>query len=147
MANPNIDLGTLNRLASSLVIPDLPELNVTAAFVGKEGIKLSLEGESTMFINTMTGAVTSPEPYMVGTVTVALVKTLALADAYKQRMERNARIGNISVRSDSKALSLYMLQNCAIETVQPLDFSGGSADYTITIKGFYLVNSDLWNLV
>ena len=45
-----VQQGTLNRLRGSLTIPDLPELNVTAPFLGKEGIAMSFEGNSTVYI-------------------------------------------------------------------------------------------------
>lgn len=145
-ANPLVAQGTLNRLRGSVIWDTFPELNVTAPFLGKEGIGLSLEGESTVFIPTMTGVVTSPEPYMMIGLTVNLLKTQGLADAYKSRIERNALLGGGTVRPDSAALSPYSILNCSIEGVAPMKFSGEDAGFVVTIKGYWLVNSDLWNL-
>lgn len=144
MPNPLIDQGTLNRLRGSLVVADSPELNVTAPYLGEAGISLGLEGQTTVFLNTMTGAVTSPEPYMLASVAVSLLKTQSLSDIYKQRMESDARIGQITVRPDAATLGNYVLVNCAIESVGNLSFNGRDAGFGVTIKGYYNVNANLW---
>lgn len=144
--NPLISQGTLNRLRGSVIIPLFPSYNVTAPYLGKEGIRLALEGESTVYINTMTGAVRSPEPYMLTSLTMNLLKTQPLADQYKQKMEADAFLGDLTVRSDSSVLSVYPLINCSITGVRELNFAGDDAGYAVTVKGYYLINSSLWNL-
>lgn len=144
MPNPLVDQGTLNRLRGSVVVADSPELNVTASYLGEAGIAMSLEGVTTTFINTMAGAVTSPEPYMIGSIVVNLLKTQGLSDIYKQRMESDARIGQITVRPDAATLGNYVFVNCAIESVAPMSLNGRDAGFGVTIKGYYNVNSSLW---
>lgn len=145
MANPQVPQGTLNRLRASVVIPQFPQLNVTAAFLGEEAIRLSFEGESTTFINTLTGAVTSPEPYIAATVSINLLKTQQLANLYKRQMEQSAILGDLTIRPDASTLNPYLLENCAIESVPELNFGGRDAAYRVVIKGFYIVNNILWN--
>ena len=87
MANPLVAQGTLNRILGSVVWPSFSALNVTSSFLGKQGIRLALEGESTLFIPTMTGAVTSPEPYMMIGLTINLLKTQSLAAQYKSQLK------------------------------------------------------------
>lgn len=145
MANPLVSQGTLNRLRGSVVWNDHPELNVTAPFLGKDGIGLTLNGEATQFYETMTGAVTSPQPYQSITLTMNLLKTQPLSDAYKARQELLALLGDGVVRPDSAQLSPYQLVNCSIEGVAPLKFSGEDAGYVVTIKGYYNINSSLWD--
>ncbi len=145
MANPLITQGTLNRLRASVIWNDNPNLNVTASYLGKDGIRLALDGESTMFINTLTGAVTSPEPYQMITLTIHLLKTQALSSQYKSQMETSALLGNGVVRPDSVALPAYDIVNCAIESVRELNFSGADAEFAVTVKGYYLVNSSLYD--
>lgn len=145
MANPLVSQGVLNRLRASVVWPAFPGLNVTAPFLGEEGIRLTLEGESTTFINTMTGAVTSPEPYMAVSLVINLLKTQPLANAYKAQMEIAALLGEGTVRPDASTLSPYQLINCAIESVRELNFSGRDAGFAVTIKGYYTVNNALFN--
>jgi hypothetical protein len=143
--NPLIAQGTLNRLRGSVVIPDHSGLNVTAPYLGKEGIGLALEGEATGIIPTMTGIVTSPEPYMIVSVTLNILKTNGLAARYKAQMEDNTVIGNITVIPDTSALPNYLLYNCAIESVQPMKLSGEDAGFVVTLRGYYVINNALWN--
>lgn len=145
MTNPLIAQGTLNRLRGSVVWEGFPALNVTAPFLGKEGIRLALEGEATTFINTMTGAVTSPEPYMTVSMTLNLLKTQQLGNLYKAQMEVSSLLGAGTVRSDSAILSPYSLINCSIQSVRELDFSGADAGYVVNVKGYYNINQALWN--
>lgn len=146
MANPLVSQGTLNRLRASVIWPAFPALNVTAPYLGKEGIRLALEGEATTFINTMTGAVTSPEPYMMLGLTINLIKAQSLSDAYKAQMELSALLSDGTVRPDATPLSPYQIVNASIQSVRELNFSGDDAGYVVTIKGYYNINSALWNL-
>jgi len=145
--NPRVAQGTLNRIRGSIVLPDLPELNVTAPFLGRGGISFALQGESTVMIPTMTGAVTSPEPYMMAAVTINLLKTQALAAAWRTRMELDARIGDISIWPDASDFPQYTISNCAIVSVREMSFAGDDAGYVLVVHGYYDVNSSMWNLV
>jgi hypothetical protein len=147
MGNPLIDQGTLNRLRGSIVWKNLPKLNVTAPFLGQEGLSLTLEGESTTIIPTMTGVVTSPEPFHLVTVMAHLLRTQNLSDLYKQQQEKTTLLGNCTIRPDSKALSPYLLYNCAIVTVGELNFNGTNPGYGVSFKGYWNINADLWNSV
>ena len=145
MTSQLVSQGTLNRLRGSVVIPDFPGLNVTAPFLGDGGIGLSLEGETTTMIPTLTGTTTSPEPYQMCSLTVHLLKTQSLSDSYKKQMETLALIGDVTVRPDAKTLSPYPLLNCAINSVAPLTFNGKDAGFLVTIKGYYQINNSLYD--
>lgn len=144
MPNPLIAQGTLNRLRASVTWSANPTLNVTAPYLGREGIRLSLQGESVMYIPTMTGQVTSPEPYMGIEMTMHLLKSQALADQYKQTMETNSILGDGTVRPDTTTLGVYQIINCSIRTIRELNFSGEDAGFVVSIGGYYLVNSSLF---
>ncbi len=145
-SNPNIPQGTVNRLRGSVEIPSFPSLNITAPYLGERGITLDPEGNTVEFLKTMTGAVTSLEPYQMVTIEIALLKTQGLADQYKQQIESSALLGDINVRTDSSALSSFQLSNCAIESVDNLPFNGKSAEFGIKIRGYWQINSSLWSL-
>lgn len=148
MANPNVPQGTLNRLATSLVINNFPELNVIPSFLGKEMITLGFSGDITTMIQTTTGTVTSPEPYQMVVITVHLLKTQALAPAYKAQLELNSLLGDITAWPDVQpgvALPPYQCSNCAITEVRELAFNGVDAGWAVVIKGTYIVNSALFN--
>lgn len=144
--NPLISQGVLNRLVASVQWPNFPALNVTAPYLGPEGIRLALEGESTLFLQTMTGAVVSPEPYMMMTLTIHLLKSQPLASFYKAQMESSTLIGDGVIRPDvaTTTLPAYDITNAAIEAVEALDFSGRSANFMIRCRGYYILNSALW---
>lgn len=146
MPNPLVNQGTVNRLRASVQWSDFPALNVSAPYLGKPGIRLTFQGQSTLFINTMTGAVTSPEPYLQVSMVMNLLMTQPLAAAYKRQMEQLAQLGDCVVRPASSTLTPYQLFNCAIENVPELDFSGESAAYPVTIGGYYNVNSQLFDV-
>jgi hypothetical protein len=144
--NPLVAQGTLNRLRGSVIWNTFPQLNVTASFLGPEAIRLALEGESVPYLPTLTGAVTSPEPYMMINMVINLLKSQSLSDAYKQQMESNSLLGSCTVRPDATTLSPYALNNCSIKSVRELSFAGTDAIYAVTIGGYYLVNQSLFNL-
>ncbi len=145
MPNPLVAQGSLNKLRASVTWPGNPTLNVTAPYLGKEGIRLALQGESVLYMPTMTGAVTSQEPYMMVECVINLLKSQALANLYKQQMETNALLGDGTVRPDSVSLGIYALTNCSIKSVRELDFSGEHALFAVTIGGYYNINSVLFN--
>lgn len=145
--NPLVNQGTLNRLRGSVILPGYPQLNVTAPFLGKAGISVALQGESTLFIPTMTGAVTSPEPYMMVSVTVHLLKTQQLGALYKARMELDARLGAMQVVPDAVGFPNYDFFNAAIGSVREMTMAGDDAGFVVAIQAYYNVNSSLWDLI
>lgn len=145
-ANPLVQQGTLNRLRASVLVPLFPQLNVTAPYLGKEGIRLSLEGEATLMIPTMVGTVTSPEPYQMCTCTLHLLKTQQLGNLWKLQQELLSVIGPILVTPDASPLSPYPIQNCGIASVSELNMAGNDAGYVVTVKGFYTVNLSLFGV-
>ena len=108
--NPLVDQGTLNRLRASVLVTQSPELNVTASFLGKEMIGLTLEGNATTGIPNAAGVTQSPEPYQLATLEIHLIKAQALADQWKQRMQTNTLLGDItSVGRSKRAMALAIL--------------------------------------
>lgn len=144
MANPQIPQGTLSRLLATVVFSDNPGLNVTAPYLGKNGIHFVPEGEFAESLGTMTGTVISPEPYVMFTLTVDLLKSQPFADRYKQQWETNAAIGNGTVWPDSPTLSPFGIFNVVIAGVRDLPFNGQSAEMAVTLKGYYQINSSLY---
>jgi hypothetical protein len=145
--NPNVTQGTLNRLRGSVVIPSYSNLNVTAPYLGRGGISIAFEGETTTMIPTMTGTVQSPMPYQMITVTVSLLKTQSLAAQWEAQRQVLSLIGDITITTDTSTLPNYTFNNCAIDNVRELNFAGEDAGYVVTLKGYYQINSSLWNLV
>jgi hypothetical protein len=144
MPNPLVPQGTLNRLKASIVWPN-DTLNVTAPFLSEEGIGLAFNGPITTIIQTMTGTITSLEPYQMSTILIRMNRTQALADLYKKQLETNALMGDGTVRPDANPLSPYQIYNCGITNVGELVFNGKSAGFGVEVQGFYPVNSAAWD--
>lgn len=144
--NPLIDQGTLNRIRGSVQVPSFPQLNVTAPYLGKGGISLALQGEATEYIDTLTGAVTSPNVYQRVAVTINLLKTQNLAALYKAQMELLSLIGTLTVIPDASTLPNYTLQNGSIGNVRDMTFNGDDAGFVVTLGGFYIINNSLFSL-
>lgn len=146
MANPLIDLGQLNRLKTAMLVRNFPELNVTASYLGEEGIGLRLNGPVTTRVPAMTGSVPSPEPYVPIVVTVNLLKSQPLSALYQAQMLVTTVIGDLVVRPDvARGLGPYYLSNCSIDDVAELQFNGKVAGYAVSIGGNWNINNTLWN--
>ncbi len=144
MANNLIQQGTLNRLLASVVYADFAQLNVTSGYLAKEAISIGFEGDTSMLIGTLTSAVTSPEPYMFGTVTIHLLRTQALGNAYKQQIETNTTMGSVTIYPDTQALSPFQLNNCVLQSIQETAFDGNQAGLIVRLRGVYNINSTMY---
>lgn len=145
--NPLVDQGVLNRLKGQMTITSFPALNVTASYLDKEGINLRLEGQMTLQHDTMTGRVQSPEPYVPVTMVVALLRTQALANAYKIQWEANSVLGDIMAWLDVSpgGVAPFQFQNMAIQGVGDILINGTTPAFGVSITGTYTVNNNLWN--
>lgn len=147
MSNPQVVQGTLNRLRGSVFYAEYPQLNVTAPYLAKEALSISFDGDTSLLIGTLTGAVTSPEPYTFGTVTMHLLRTQALADAYKAQIETTTTMGAVSVYGDSNVFSRFVLNNCVLMSLQEITFDGNQAGLVVRLRGVYNVNATMWAAV
>jgi hypothetical protein len=147
MAGPNnlVQLGSISRLRGSLTFTDFPTLNITAPFLGRDGVRLAVEGDTTQMLQQMVGMVQSQEVYLPATITAQIVKTTALANLFKQKWESDSNLGDCTFRSDASQLDVFDFYNCAIENFGGLDASGTSAVINLSIKGTYYVNTNLFN--
>ena len=142
--NPLVPQGVLNRAIVSVQFPNFPQLNVTPSFMAPEGVRVTFEGVTTLFIPTLTGTVTSPEVFQMVAVDIYMLKTQGLAVAYETQRQFSSLVGDCVVRTDSPVLPPYDFNNCAIENIEPLDFSGRTANYVARIRGYYVLNSAMF---
>ena len=149
MASPLVTQGNLNRLRASLVLTDVPQLNVTPSFLGAEGISLGFEGEATTTIPTMTGQINSPEPFQAVSISLHLLKSQALAQAYEDRRQTNVILGAGTLRPDvsanSQGLGPYTLLNLSIRNVGQLTMNGTDAGYRVVLGGYMIINNSLFD--
>lgn len=148
-SNPMVPQGQLNRLIASVTIPNFPVLNVTAPYLGSTGVGLAFDGDSVLFLEAMTGVVVSPQPYVMVTCTMHLLKSQSLSASYEAQRQDNALLGSFTVRPDvssSVGLGPWTINNGAIQTVRELSFAGTDAGYVVTLRGAYNINNAMWNL-
>ncbi|WP_455387443.1 hypothetical protein [Petrachloros mirabilis] len=145
--NPLIQQGTLNRVRCSIIVPNYAGLNITSPYMGRNFATLSFDGDFTQLIGTATGAVTSPEPYVMATISVGILRTQALATSWRSQWETNGSIGPVSIHSDTAAFAAIDLDTVVIKHFDPNAFDGNDPVSHLTLSGVYYINSDLWNQV
>lgn len=144
MASPNANLGNLNRLLGSVIFPENTGLNVTPSYLAKDAISWAPQGQATAVLQGLTGVVPSPEPYMVVRVTIHLLKSIALADAWLTQVEQDTMIGDATFRFDSPVMNPRSLSNCSIVSINEVSGSGMDPGLVITIEGGWSINSQMW---
>lgn len=157
MANENVAQGVLNRVAANVSFTNsVGGMTVISPYyLGREGIRLTLEGNATDYFPTMTGAVPSPAPFQIATLTIAMLKSQPQANNIKIQFENNTLIGMCTIYPDvssaavigsgAPVLGTYQLQNCVLESVNAMSFAGEEPTWVFTIKGYYEVNGAMFN--
>lgn len=144
MASGLTPQGVLSRLRSSIVFDNFTSLNITAPFLGEEGINLTLEGDITENISTMTGTVTSPAPFQMATVEIELLKSQSFSDQWKQQVETNSVLGDFTIFGDASTLGNYQILNGNIVNAGPGRLNGKEVAFRVTLRGYYVVNANLY---
>ena len=142
--NPNIDLGTLNRLLTSIQFVSFPQLNVVASYFGRRAITVRRMTPATDLIDAMTGYVPSPSPYQRLEISISMLRTQALAALWEAQIQIQTTVGSAIIRLDSTVAPIFPLSNCSIVNVDPLLSDGTDPTYTAMLEGIYYVNSTLW---
>jgi hypothetical protein len=146
-SNPLIQQGTLNRVRCSVVVPSNSALNITSPYMGQSFASISFAGPFSELIPTATGAVTSPEPYVLATISVGLLRTQALALAWLNQAQTQSDIGNVTIHSDTAAFPAITISTSVIQDIEPGAFDGKDPVVKLTLRGVFYTNSDLWQLV
>ncbi len=144
MGNPLVPQGFLNRVRGAVSVTDLPALNVTASYLGKEGISLRPDNAATDIIPTMTGTVGSQTPYQQVTLTLHLLKTQGLGASYQQRFATDTALGEVVVTPDATTFGNFTLLNCYLMNFNEMPFNGMDAGYVVTIGGYLTTNDNMW---
>ena len=147
MAQPTlVPQGTLNRLLTSIQLPEFPALTTSVSYMGKRQVSITYSGKATSAAPTATGMVMSPEPFITVMIHVSLLRTQALAAAWRSQIETATLIGPITVYTDvnSGIDPEYNFVNCAVDSIGDIDASGADGAYNVTIIGTYPINSDIY---
>ena len=144
--NPLVSQGTLNKVRASVIVPGTPSLNITAAYMSKNFVTVSLDGDFTKLLGTGTGAVTSPEPYVEATIVVGLLRTQALATTWRTQWESLGAIGDVSIFPDTSAFGEFDFHNCVIQHFDPNAWDGEDPVSRLTLRGIYNINESMWSI-
>jgi hypothetical protein len=144
--NPNVSQGTLNRIRASVIIPAFPTLKITSSFMGKGFVTTRPHGPYTTFVETGTGQILSPEPYVIFTITVDLLRTQALSGAWLAQIQASTILGIVDVHPDSAAFPRLKFRECGVEDFDPGAMDGKSPTVPLVIRGKLNVNNNLWNM-
>lgn len=145
MANPLISQGTLNRIRCSIIIPDFSSLNITSAYMGKNFATITFGGDFTTQIETATGVVNSPEPYVMTTVSVGILRTQSLASAWFSQLQDSTILGTVTIHSDTSAFPAISLVETSATGFNPGAYDGADPVSALTLRGVFYTNNSLWN--
>jgi hypothetical protein len=145
MANPYLVAGPLNRVRCSVVVTSTPTLNITSQFMGKSFAHIELEGDFVQQIETATGVVNSPEPYVMATITVGLLRSQPLAAAWLAQVQNTGVLGDVTIHSDTSAFPAITLNDTSVRSLNPGAYDGTDPVVRLTLRGTFNINSDLWS--
>ncbi len=144
VGNPQIQLGVLNKILGAFQIVNYPNLNLTASFLGKSGIRFALEGPTSVNIDALTGTVPSGEPYAKASIILPVLKTQSMGQAWRTQLETNTFIGDCTIIPDAATFSPIQVLNCSIVAWDGSAMDGSDPTINFHVQGTYLLNSALW---
>jgi hypothetical protein len=145
--NPTLIPGNLNRIRGTILVPSNATLNVTAPYLGKEGIVIAPQTAVVTQMQGMTTVINSEEPYQLVQITAMVVKSLALSAAYISQIQQSPSIGTVTVTPDTSTLAPFTIYNAAIVNWNQISMAGTQPDFAIVIQGQYNTSNSLWNLL
>jgi hypothetical protein len=141
---PQVVQGNLNRAAVHIVCTSFPALSLTASTMAKGQAHLTYEGDAVQQIGTATGVVDSPEPYLMTTLVVNILRTQPVANAWVLQQQSNATIGTVECWPDSTSYAPTVIQNCAIQNIDNGPYDGTDPTVKVTLRGQVQINSSMW---
>jgi len=144
--NNSIARGVLNRIKCSVVVPSYPSLNVIPANMGRSLARIAFNGQLVNQIPTGTGLVNSPEPFVMATITIALLRTQPIAAAWFSQIQLDSNIQDATIYSDTSTFPAIALQSVVASHMDTGPFDGTSADFQLVLSGAFPVNSAMWTL-
>ena len=126
-----------------VVISD-PTLNISADDLGKDMIRISPQGDVTDILETATGVIGSPAPYIKVAISFTLNKTSSVCQRYLNKMFDNTQFNNLVLNTDSSTLAKIVVQNAFMSAWSEASFSGLEPGIGFTVTGFVPVNNSMF---
>lgn len=146
MPNPLINQGVLNRVRASIKFVQFPELNISAPYLTQDAINISFQGDAGVLLPTLTGGVSSPNPFQMIQMQIHLVRSQSMGQLFKNQIEKNTTLGDAKIYSDSTTLGDFSIRQATIRSAQDLSVSGRDPAFVVEVFGIYDVNADMWDL-
>lgn len=144
--NPLVTQGTLNRVRCSIIVPNYTTMNIASYNMGKTYATIEFDTDYVHQHETATGVVNSPEPYVMATISVGILRTQALADVWLTQAQTTSVLGPVTIHSDTSAFSAIPLTDAVIRKLDPGAFDGTDPVAKLTLRGVFYINNDLWTM-
>ena len=138
-------LGTLNRTLVHLAFSSFPALNIGIANMGKSMAKVSFEGDFAQQAEVAVGVVPSPEPYVMGVITVGVLRTQALGAAWLSQVQSQSVLGTMLAYPDTVAFPPITLSTVVVKMLDPGAYDGTDPVIALTLRGVFYANAALWS--
>jgi hypothetical protein len=145
MANPYLNAGPLNRVRCHIVVQAIPTLNIQSSSMGKSFAHIEFEGDFVQQIETATGVVDSPEPYVMATITVGILRSQALSAAWLAQVQNTGVLGDVTIHSDTSVFPAITINDTAVRSLSPGSYDGTDPVVRLVLRGTYNVNAALWS--
>lgn len=133
----NIARGAVNVLSNA-------NLSINASNLGKEGIKISFNGDASDAVDLATSITMVQRPYQTAVATISISKANSLAEMWRNQLQSNSDIGDVYIRADVSLRSDYVLYRCHIKSIEAGGISNGDVTDSIVIHGEYRINEALF---
>jgi hypothetical protein len=144
MANPFLAAGPLNRVRCHVVVPSTPTLNITPQFMGKSFARIEFEGDWNQQIEVATGVVNSPEPYVMASIAVGLLRSQGLSAAWLAQAQTITTLGDVTIYPDTSAFPAITINDVGIRSIEPGAFDGTDPVVRLVLRGSFNINGSLW---
>ncbi|GGA00482.1 hypothetical protein [Dyella caseinilytica] len=138
--------GVLNRLRCNIVVSNNLALNITAPYMGKNLARIAFSGKFVTKEPTATGYVNSPEPYVMASISVELLRPQVLSAAWIAQAQLYGDIGPVTIYSDASTFPALTAYETSIGDIDPGAFNGMDPVVRLTLEGKFPANSQLWNM-
>jgi hypothetical protein len=145
MSNRKSDGGLLNKVWTSMVVVDYPELSVFSSDMGEEQITLTYEEQLTKMLNNATSRTAAPSVIIPVTIEVHIVKTNNISALYENLTDNLAKIGRVVLTSDAMNEQKQTVINCWVQSIGNRKFNATESSRVITIGGIIEKNNALFN--
>lgn len=142
--NPQVLLGSLNKLRANLKFTSNPSLNILPSYMNQAGLTVGFEGQATNYSEVYVGVVPSPNPFILVTIRFGVLKTQALGPLWKAQVESNTLIGDFVLRPDVQGFPAFNFTNGFIMNPDEIAMNGSNPAFGISLKATYSINSSLW---